>query len=322
MKSTLLYLSILTTLWSCSGNKNHEHQTIQYEEVNLSLQDISAHLPKELSITDSKVDTLWSDDLECQAIRLTISTKAEKGFLKSLAQNNSYIIEATCSGEQARSFTTGTLFDKDSPRPYHLHSSFVIYNEQDRRFIFEFPFRALEMPEGNQKIKFQLNFYPAYFKINASNKQEGYFEKKDKKSAGNWEAQTYVYAPLLEQISFEIRHVSLDNTKKDPQTYDIRYAGPGYPDLYWQLDCGGEKIYTSPVATNVTKITKTYSTEEFYCTQKDVIEIGVYDYDKASKPDIVEIIKLPITGLIARNGKINNNGNLKEFHFTIKNKAR
>ena len=254
-----------------------------------------------------------SEEGNGQQIIVTFDAKASAKLLKSIGDNNTLVAYVTCNGTEARTFVAGQVFEKNTVIPYRFDDVPVLYNKKEKGFKFFVPFRNLELPKGMHTLKFKLEFFAANFKIDPKQKNEGYFISMDKRPVATWETEQQFKTPDLRKITLTVDHISLNTAKKDPKTWDVRFAGPGYPDLYWEVKCGGESIYKSPVSHNVVKVDVPYTTPAFLCSPQDEIEIGVYDQDNTSKPDEVEIITKKMSDI---SGKLKQ-GNLENISIKL-----
>jgi hypothetical protein len=82
------------------------------------------------------------------------------------------------------------------------------------------------------------------------------------------------------------------NTKVvKPEKFDFAMGGSGLPDLFWEVYCGNDYIYYSPVIKNKVTYNKSYSCPAFYCTKEDIINLAIVDYDNGpfnTQDDIIE----------------------------------
>ena len=240
---------------------------------------------KNIEITDV------SQEGRGQQIVFSCDAKASAEIFKYFKDANALIAYVTCSGNEARTYVAGQVFEKTAIIPYDFPNEPVLFNNRERNLEFIIPFRNIELPKGEHNLKFKIEFFEANFKIDAKKKNEGYFLTKRNIPFASWETEQNFTTPELEKIALKINHIALNTAAKDPKTYDIHFSGPGYPDLYWEVKCYGESIYKCPVSPNSVNLDIPYTTPFFMCGPHDKIEIGVYDQDNTSKPDEVEIIR-------------------------------
>jgi hypothetical protein len=135
------------------------------------------------------------------------------------------------------------------------------------------------MAGGSHDLSFTISAYPAKFRkdsIESSNKILDYISNEAYTSI---EAMIRIVAPKLYNVSIEVEKFKLDTKKVDPTKYDFSVGGTGYPDLFWDLYCGEDYLFYSPVIKNTTLYNKKTGSNPFYCTQDDIIKISVADYD-------------------------------------------
>lgn len=276
-------------LFSCTLEKE-EAENVVVKDHNIENINGEINLKGDILVKNIEIEDKSADG-NGQQIIVTFDAKAPARLFTSIGGNNTLVAYITCSGSEARTYVSGQVFEKTAVIPYTFSDEAVLYNKKERSFKFYIPYRNLELPKGTHTLKFKLEFFAANFKIDAKQKHEGYFISMQKTPFATWETQQKFKTPELYKVALTINHIALNTYKKDPKTYDIRFAGPGYPDLYWEVKCGGESIFRSPVSHNAVKIDVPYTTPSFLCGPQDEIQIGVYDQDNTSKPDEIEIIR-------------------------------
>lgn len=277
------------------------------EDINGEIKLTNDLILKNVEINDKSMSG------KSQQIIFTCDVKASVQLFKKMDHANTLIAYVSCSGDHARTYVAGQVFEKTALIPYNFSNEPILYNKEERQLHFIIPYRSLELPKGAHTLNFKIEFFEANFKIDPKQKNEGCFLSKENTPYAIWETHQRFNTPDLQKVALTVNHVALNTSKKDPKTYDVRFAGPGYPDLYWEIVCGGESIFKSPVSHNAIKINTPYTTPFFLCSPDDEIEIGIYDQDNTSKPDEVEIIRKKITNI---GGKIKQ-GNLENIYVDI-----
>jgi len=96
---------------------------------------------------------------------------------------------------------------------------------------------------------------------------------------GKLHLKTSVEAPKLFKASLTVVKTKVNTRLADPGKFDVAGRGKGYPDMFWEVHCGNEYLYNSPVEKNKIEYLKKYSSPTFYFSDKDVVSLGVVDYD-------------------------------------------
>jgi hypothetical protein len=290
----LLAISILTI--SCEKDKKtvSEQETLQSRIKNIEYEIISEKDSDGLKITNISYDTL---DLynDTKGLQLTFNIEASAKAFDSVAFKgfNSYFIDLTCLSDNGKSYSHRNEIFKDQEKKRYLHShrDCFISHPTDRSLKISFPYRMLQLNEGDQTMTVNIEAFPAKFEDDSTSLDYKLLHKISNDPKTSISMKIKVKAPKLYKASFTVHKFKLDTKVVKPEKFDFAMGGSGYPDLFWEVYCGNEYIYYSPVIKNKIEYNKKYSSSTFYCTKEDIINLAVVDYDNGpfnTQDDIIE----------------------------------
>ncbi len=322
----LIIVSILLLLVGCGPSQK---ETIAYSSELLSTKVNTVEITSSfesatdgLRIAGMAVDTLLSNVTNSQEIRVSFEAALGKELLKtanSLGYNAIFINTYLFTNGIKHNESKVSLFKSRSEQT-SLTSGFVFENEDKRQFELEFPYRLLQLKKGEQELKFCMEIYGATFRKDTVTSTSGYFETLSKSPLATHITKFKVIAPQLYEFKIKVLDIILDTTVVNPSEYDVRYLGPGYPDLCWQVKIGTEVTYTSPVMDNCIRYERKGQTKALVGTAHDFVTVSVLDYDDTSDHDRIEEIgkmlfefqQSPMTNMPY--------GNLKKINYQIESK--
>lgn len=213
-------------------------------------------------------------------------------------KNEGIFFELGCFGSNGKSYSCKEQVKKGTR--VHANKTFFVYYPTRRQLYFQFPFRQLALEKGQQEIKIVVNAFPVKFKKDSSATDFKVIENIGKSPISFLRLKFFTIAPTLYEASIKVFKFKLNTEVVNPSKFDFSLGGSGYPDLFWQIQCGDEIIYYSPQIKNVIEYSKTHTSTNFYCTKEDIINLHVSDYDNGpfnTQSDIIETWKGKITDL-------------------------
>jgi hypothetical protein len=320
MTKTLSYLLFIPLLISCSAEKpageSAEEKTLNHIQ-NVQYELISQKGLQEIKITDIDFDTasLHNDtkgilvSFRIQASEKAIKDNYSKGF-------NSYFIDITCQTDKGERYSHRDEIFKSSEKKKWVRTNkdFFISHATDRTLEMSFPYRMLKMEEGGNDILIDIEVYPAKFIDDTSAAEFKVLDRVSAQPEASTRVKLKVKAPKLYKATIQVNKFKMNTTVCNPAKFDFAVTGSGHPDLFWEVYCGNDYMYYSPVAKNQTQYDKKYFTQQFFCTKEDLLHIAVVDYDNGpfnTQDDIIETWKGKITDLSTSRPDTFNFGNLE-----------
>jgi hypothetical protein len=174
------------------------------------------------------------------------------------------------------------------------------------------PFFAMQLDSGSSSLDISIQAVPAKFSDDSTIHDYRELEYLSQDIFAEKSFQYTVSAPSLEKNVLSVSNFELSKQKSRKTRFDFSLAGKGLPDLYWQISCEDEIIFTSKPVKNSLVYDETVKTPAFLYSPDDVFTISVFDYDKGpfNKKDL----------LGSWNGKVSELKSLKNIEFgKIKN---
>lgn len=290
----LLNVSILGS--SCEKEKKTvtEQETLESRIKNLEYEILAEKGSEGLKITNITYDTLELYN-DTKGLQLTFNIEASAKAFDSVAFKgfNSYFIDLTCLADNGKTYShRNEVFKDEKKKKYlHKHKECFISHPTDRSLKISFPYRMLQMQEGEQTMTVNIEAFPAKFEDDSSSLDYKLLNRISKDAKTSISMKIKVKAPKLYKASFTVHKFKLNTKVVDPSKYDFAMGGSGYPDLFWEVFCGNDYIYYSPVIKNKIEYNKKYSSPSFFCTKDDIINLAVVDYDNGpfnTQDDIIE----------------------------------
>lgn len=281
-----IYFLLLTSfLFSCSAVEEQE-QNASSEKADLFPSGLKYEKNKTVSSKGIFFNDIIIDSLQ-NALRVSFKAKfSEAAFqkLKNRGCDGIFVNLIAKSGKGSYNLLSNET-KRYGTRLHAQHGPHLLHPEE-RPLHFLIPYRKLKLPSGTHKIHIFLQALPEKVSSDSSFKKLRFISPDPvAEEALELRAKT---PPLFRSV-IRVHNVILDKKALDVSRFDWSFGGPGYPDLYWEILCSGESIYSSPVRKNSTAITGMYTSPEFYSGEKDVITINIIDHDKGpfNKKDII-----------------------------------
>jgi hypothetical protein len=243
---------------------------------------------------------------ESKAIKIIFNIEVAKEALKNIEDKGytSFYFNLQCKPDQGKVYSKAKEYTDEKNKRISPDEICFVSHQTEKTIETVIPYRFLEMAGGSHDLSFTISAYPAKFKndtVESSNKLLDYISNEAYTSI---EAKIRIVAPKLYNVIIECEKFKVNTKVVDPTKYDFSVGGTGYPDLYWDLHCGEDYLYYSPVIKNTISYNKKTSSHAFYCTQDDIIKITVTDYDNGpfnKQHDVIATWKGKIADL--HNGK-------------------
>lgn len=164
------------------------------------------------------------------------------------------------------------------------------------------PYTRFMLPEGEQSVLYSISATSADNQLNWNNLAKGeirftmpamYFARAE---VNDITVQTKTYDVAAKNIPILNLFVGKRGT-----------SGKGYPDLFWILNNGPDKLVVTPILSN--SFTAVSRQVTFQMLENDVLHLNVYDYDMLSRNDFLGSYTFPkFNGPVAfRKDDIKNN---------------
>lgn len=166
---------------------------------------------------------------------------------------------------------------------YYLSKHDKYNKDQGNIFI---PYTRFMLPEGEQNILYTISATTSDNKLNWYNLAQGdirfvmppmYFARAE---VNDITVQTKTYDVAAKNIPILNLFVGRRGT-----------SGKGYPDLFWILNNGPDKLVVTPVLSN--SFTAVSRQVTFQMLENDILHLNVYDYDLLSRNDFLGSYTFP-----------------------------
>ncbi|MBO9702474.1 MAG: hypothetical protein J7604_19845 [Sporocytophaga sp.] len=303
MKQNLL-LNLIAILFifispSCKEASHHESNAnqippqLKYSGIKYTSID---SLEKGLNFNIYSIDTVTNE--KANVIEVDFKVHLSDLFWKGLKNQGieALYISLSCSGKK----TYTSPINYYSEKFLSLHDEFLLVKDGDRILNYSIPIRSLELTKGTHSLNLIFEAIPVRFKqdsLKSDLKEVDYFSHKPVASKT---IKFQIDAPELISTSIEVLKFKLNTNVCDPSKYDYTFGGTGFPDLFWDVQCGDDYIYHSPEIKNVIQYTKPFQSTYFMCAPDDKITIRAVDFDKGpfnTQHDVIETWSGKITDL-------------------------
>jgi predicted phosphatase len=304
MNRYFLFLLSFSLLFSCgeSEKKTKSEQATLVSRINrIQYEIISESKGNGVQIKNLSFDTTELFK-ESKAIKVIFNIEVAKEALKNIQGKGytSFYFNLQCNPDKGKTYSQLNEYTDEKNKRIGPDKICFVFQQTEKTIEAVIPYRFLEMEGGSHDLLFTISAYPAKFKndtVESSNRILDYISNEP---YANTEAKIRIVAPKLYKVVIEMEKFELNTKVVDPSKYDFSVGGTGYPDLFWDLFCGEDFLYYSPVIKNSILYNKKTSSNPFYCTQDDIIKITVADYDNGpfnKQHDIIGIWKGKISDL-------------------------
>lgn len=326
-RSLTLSCLILGYLAACTPEKDKQSSSADTEPGKVKKYEhevLSEKSGAGIKITNIGFDTS-AIDRDTRGVIVTFNLEVTRQAFDSSVLNgyNAYFVDLTCLPGDGKTFVHRKEVFKaaDKKKFMHRDKEFFISSPANRSLEITIPYRVLEMKEGSHELTLNIEAFPAKFVNDSSSLHVKILNNISPEASASLSVKIKVNAPKLYKASFTVHRFKLNTKVVKPEKYDFAVGGSGLPDLFWEVYCGNDYLYYSPVAKNKTEYKKKYSSPVFYCTKDDVINLAVVDYDNGpfnTQDDVIEKWNGKISSFPS--GKIDTLqfGNLEYFVFETK----
>jgi hypothetical protein len=297
----MLTFSLLFSCGEAERKTKSEEATLVARIGRIQYDIISESKGNGVGIKDLSFDTSGFFK-ESKSIKVIFNIEVANDALKSIQDKGytSFYFNLQCTPDQGKTYSQADEYNEDKNKRVGPDKICFVSQQTEKTIEAVIPYRFLEMAGGTHDLSFTISAYPAKFKndtVVGSSKILDYISKEAYTAI---EAKIRIVAPRLYNVLIEVEKFKLDTKKVDPTKYDFSVGGTGYPDLYWDLYCGEDFLYYSPVIKNTIVYNKKTASNPFYCTEDDIIKISVTDYDNGpfnKQHDIIASWKGKISNL-------------------------
>jgi hypothetical protein len=304
MNRYFLFILTFPLLFSCGETEREtksEQATLVSRISRIQYDIISESKGNGVEIKDLSFDTTGSFK-ESKSIKVIFNIEVAKEALKNIQDKGytSFYFNLQCKPDQGKAYSQADEYIDEKNKRVGPDKICFVSQQTEQTIEAVIPYRFLEMAGGTHDLSFTISAYPAKFKNDTVEGSSKLLEHISTESYTAIEAKIRIVAPRLYNVLIEVERFKLDTKKVDPTKYDFSVGGTGYPDLYWDLYCGEDFLYYSPVIKNTILYNKRTGSNAFYCTEDDIIKISVTDYDNGpfnKQHDIIATWKGKISDL-------------------------
>jgi len=234
-----------------------------------------------------KIDTnACSGQLMGVKIMFSLDTRSNEELRSFGSQCNGYEINLKLCNEQCKAIPCNRDSLDSLKRDVCEYNNIFTSLKGDCEFFI--PFRDMSTNAGRQALLFNIETFPVKINYKENTPNEIQNVKRLKSTPDSKViVKQYFLLPQVYKMQVLVKSFETDTTLYNPSNMDTHLFGPGYPDLFWQLDIGVKSIYSSPVSHNSLKFIYPYNTPSFYISEKDNVTFTVYDFDTFSRNDIL-----------------------------------
>lgn len=285
IRNQLLCLSFFLLLLSCTadkeGKQSSEVRAGNSRPERMAFQRVAEDLPEGLALSELELDTIQTRE-GVFALKVGFDLKATEAALTQLKNEGytSYFIDLAYHSGNRTCLYRDELFRSPEKRKFwHSNRECFLSHPAARRIELLLPFRNLEMKPGNNELTIDIHAYPARFEDQESSLNMKMLDKISGTPNGTVTVKTVIEAPKLYKASFTVFKTKVDTRLADPTKFDVAGRGKGYPDMFWDIHCGNDFLYNSPVEKNKIEYNLKNSSPALLFTEKDLICLEVVDYD-------------------------------------------
>ncbi|WP_028980985.1 hypothetical protein [Sporocytophaga myxococcoides] len=285
--TALLFIFISPSCKEASHHESNDNQIpAQLKSSGIKYSTIDS-LENGLIFFIQSLDTVTNE--KAKVIEVDFKVDLSDQFWKEVKNQGieALYISLSCSGKK----TYTSPINYYSEKFLSLHDEFLLVKEGNRILNYSIPLRSLELSKGIHELNLKFEAIPVRFKqdsLKSDLKEVEYFSHKPVASK---KIKFQINAPELINTSIEVLKFKLNTNVCDPSKYDYAFGGTGFPDLFWDIQCGDDYIYHSPEIKNVTQYTKAFQSNYFMCAPDDKITIRAVDFDKGpfnTQHDVIE----------------------------------
>lgn len=269
----------LFLLVSCSfPSKDEKSSHTTEKKLNFEASEV-IDLGSGLLIKNLKFDTLSSNQ-RSKGINISCIIETSEQSISELNSHgyNAMLFQWTVfSGNKATPGTSNSIKDLIGQETAFNHPPFIS-TSGNHFFEKHISFSCLNLPPGRMNAQFKLEVFPVIFEKDTTVKQFRKIKHIDFKSISSHTFNKEVLAPQLYLGSIKI--LSFDVKHKPNQKFDFTLTGNGKPDLFWELSCGNELIFSGRPLKNVFRYNKGEVSPEFCFSYEDSINLSIYDFDQ------------------------------------------
>lgn len=283
------YGFIILLSFSCSAPNQTESSDTKEKKSEQTGYTIADQKNKDgVTISDIRIDTF---SLYHNTKGIKISFVADL-TAKAFSDNTKYyFFEVKSSTTDGRIFSNRDEVTGGKGNFYFINKNGFASGTGKHLIEYQFPFRVMEMQEGEHTLETTISALPASFSDDSANTEQKELQFLGEAPMAFVKLNYKLFAPNLYKVRITVDKFKLNTNVVNPSKYDFAFGGSGYPDLFWDVTCGEAYIWNSQPQKNSVEYLKKYTSSSFTCTAKDQITIRFGDYDDGpfnKQSDIVE----------------------------------
>lgn len=259
---------------SISSDKDKQNQTKNLSDEIELIEGITISKVKFDTSSQGKASKGIYVSFSAEMSAKALETIVEKGF-------SGYFLNISVLNNEKCIYNSHSLqtsfYGKDVP--YTKGAYLATQGVHD--IYYTLPFHSLNLPQGSNSLAIIIELLPLKFSNDTSMHEYRQLQFIDYDVVGSETFNVDVMAPKLDKTLLTVNSFEIlsKNASGGKLRYDFTVIGNGLPDPFWQLSCGDEIIYTSPVIKNSYTYDIPETTREFYFAPTDVFTIKVFDFD-------------------------------------------
>lgn len=284
---TMFFIFISPSCKEASHHESNDNQLpAQLKYTGIKYTSIDS-LENGLNFNILSLDTVTNE--KSNVIEVDFKTYSSNQFWNELKKQgiDALYISLSCSG--VKSFKSPINYY--SEKFLSLHDEFLLVKDGTRNLNYSIPVRSLELTKGTHQLDLVIEAIPVHFKQDSLKSDLREVDHFSHKPVASKKIKFQINAPELINTSIEVLKFKLNTNVCDPSKFDYAFGGTGFPDLFWDIQCGDDYIYHSPEIKNVIQYTKPFQSIFFLCAPDDKITIRAVDFDKGpfnTQHDVIE----------------------------------
>jgi hypothetical protein len=305
-----LFFLLSSLLMACNNNSQEksvsEDVSLASKYQKLKYEVVSTGSANGIKIEDLSFDTATIFN-NTKGIKVIFNIEVSKEVLEAIRKKgfSAFFFNLKCEPDKGSNYSIYNELSKTKGKEKRINpdNEYFVSHQTKRGIEIILPYRLLEMESGSHELNISIDAFPAKFKEDTTSYSTKILDYVSTEAYTSLKARVKIFAPKLYKLVIAVNKFKLNTDVVDPSKFDFSVGGSGFPDLYWDVYCGEDFLYYSPVIKNAISYNNKQSTNPFYCTKEDLIRINFADYDSGpfnSQPDIIDSWEGKMTDLPSR----------------------
>ena len=294
MLKIVFFIAFSVFLYACredGTSKTSDSQTIREAPSQSVLLKADSTIQLDgLTYSNFEIDTSKVGK-DIHGVTLSMDVSVAQNVLEGLPKlgYEGIFFDLECHGNSGNRFACKRVVP--GKERVHVNKGFLFAKAGSRRLSFQFPFRNLELVEGEQEIYLTVQALPVKYVGDSAHSEYKKIKKIGSRPISFYRVKCHVKAPSLLRITVCINEFSVDRKKARADKYDFSVGGKGYPDPFWEIVCGDDVVFYSKEVKNSMEYNIKSCSNSFYCSKEDIIRINFLDFDNGpfnTQNDLIE----------------------------------